>query len=144
MEDKDSKIGDPHDRGKEKKWSSLFGVKLLVKSGLPKVSNISDPIIGVVAIFVLDKLVDLIVSGLAMTLVRRFAGFRPNIDVVRNLIRRKWVLKGQVDVAALPRGFFSFAFNSDEDMNKALCEGPWMFGKSTLALQKWAPNLSLD
>lgn len=29
-------------------------------------------------------------------------------------------------------------------MNKALCEGPWMFGKSSLALQKWALNLILD
>lgn len=99
-------------------------MKPLDKSGLPEVTNISDPVSGLVAISVLDKLVDLTVAGLTMTLVGRFSGFRPNIDVVRNFIRRKWILKGQVDVAALPRGFFSFAFNSEEDMNKALCEGP--------------------
>lgn len=79
-----------------------------MKSGLPKVKNISDPTIGVFAISVMDKLVDFTVSVLAMTLVGRFVGFRPNIDVVRNFIRRKWILKGQVDVAALPRGFFPF------------------------------------
>ncbi|XP_059077887.1 uncharacterized protein LOC131876486 [Cryptomeria japonica] len=73
VEDKDSKNGDPHDRGKEKKWSSLFGVRPLEKSGLPEVKNIFDPMTGVVAISVPDKLVDLTVSGLAMTLVGRFA-----------------------------------------------------------------------
>lgn len=104
MDEKDSKNGDPHDTGKEKKWSSLFGVRPLVKSGLPEVKYISDPVTGVVAIYIPYKLVDLTVSGLAMTLVGRFAGFRPNIDVVRNFMR-KWVLKGQVDVAALPRVF---------------------------------------
>lgn len=79
-----------------------------MKSGLPKVKNISDPMKGVFAISVPDKLVDFTVSSLAMTLVGRFVGFRPNIDVVRNFIRRNWVLKGQVDVGASPRGFFPF------------------------------------
>ncbi|XP_059068346.1 uncharacterized protein LOC131858889 [Cryptomeria japonica] len=123
---------------------ALFGVRPSVQSGLPEVKNLSYPATTVFAIFVLDKLVDFSISGLAMTLVGHFAIFRPNINVVRNFIRRKWVLKGQVDVAALPRGFFSFAFNNEEDLKKVLCEGPWISGKSTLALQKWAPNLPLD
>ncbi|XP_059066162.1 uncharacterized protein LOC131857518 [Cryptomeria japonica] len=69
VEEKDSKTGDPHDRGKENKWSALFGVRPLVKSGLPEVKNISNPATEVFAISVLDKLVDFIVFGLAMTLV---------------------------------------------------------------------------
>lgn len=68
-EDKYSNPKDPHGRGKGKKWSSLFGVKPLVKSGLPEVTNISDPASGQFAIFVLDKVVDMTISGLSMTLV---------------------------------------------------------------------------
>lgn len=68
-EEKDSIPRDPHDRGKWKKWSSLFGVKPLVKSGLPEVTNISDPVSSLVAIFVLDKVVDMTIAGISMTLV---------------------------------------------------------------------------
>lgn len=68
-EDKDLNPRDPHDRGKGKKWSSLFRVKPLVKSRLSEVTNISDPTTGQFALFVLDKVVDMTVSGLFMTLV---------------------------------------------------------------------------
>lgn len=68
-EEKDSIPRDPHDRGKWKKWSSLFGVKPLVKAGLPEVTNISDPASGLVTISVPNKVVDMTIAGLSMTLV---------------------------------------------------------------------------
>lgn len=81
---------------------------------------------------------------MASTLIGKFTGPRPNIDLVRAFTFQKWKLKGQMDVAAMPKGFFSFVFSNGEDLTKVLCDGPWMMGKSSLSLQKWSTNLDYN
>ena len=75
------------------------------------------------------------------TLVGQFIGARPNIDDVRSFVRKKWSLKGQVDVSALAKGCLSFCFSYEEDKRDILCSSPWVMGRHTLVLQKWSPNL---
>ena len=65
---------------------------------------------------------------------RQIFGPRPNIDVVRSFIKKKWALKGQVLVTAMAKGFLSFEFTYMEDLSNILCEGQWVVGHSTLVL----------
>ncbi|XP_057841230.2 uncharacterized protein LOC131050928 [Cryptomeria japonica] len=81
---------------------------------------------------------------MGLTLIGKFSGPRPNIDVVRVFASRRWKLKGHVDISALPRGFFSFVFSYVEDILVILCGGPWAMGRSSLILKKWAPNLDIS
>ncbi|XP_059073640.1 uncharacterized protein LOC131874332 [Cryptomeria japonica] len=79
-----------------------------------------------------------------MTLVGNFLGSRPNIDIVRAFAKHKWALKGQVEITTMSKGALSLAFSCKEDMSRVLCDGPWLIGKSTLALKKWAPKMDLN
>lgn len=44
----------------------------------------------------------------------------------------------------MQNGFFLFNFNCKEDLNLVLCGGPWSFGKSSLTIKKWEPNMVLS
>ncbi|GLJ06713.1 hypothetical protein SUGI_0045960 [Cryptomeria japonica] len=79
-----------------------------------------------------------------MTLVGNFLCPRPNIDIVKTFAKHKWVLKGKVEITAMSKGALSFDFSCKEDMSRVLCDGPWLIGKSTLALQKWSPKMDLN
>lgn len=81
---------------------------------------------------------------MASTLVGKFLGARPNIDVVRAYAKKKWDLKGQVAITTMATGFLSFEFSCQEDLTRILCAGSWAFGKSTLALQRWTSKLNLN
>ncbi|XP_059066415.1 uncharacterized protein LOC131857723 [Cryptomeria japonica] len=81
---------------------------------------------------------------MALSLVGKFMGPRPNIDLVRDFAKKKWCLKGQIEITAMPKGFFSFAFSCEEDLYVVLCGGPWVIGKTSLALKCWFPNLDLN
>ncbi|XP_059067606.1 uncharacterized protein LOC131858391 [Cryptomeria japonica] len=76
---------------------------------------------------------------MTLTLVGKFSKPRPNIDSVRIFVK----IKGQVEVSALPRGFFSFVFSCVEDITTIICGGPWIMGRSSLILKKWSPNMDM-
>ena len=107
-----------------KKWASLFGVKPSGKSSFPPVKVVSGLEKGSCTIAIPDEIVDHSIASMASTLVRKFIGLRPNIDVVRAFTSKKWSLKGQVSVTAMAKGFLSFNFTCQEDMADILCEGP--------------------
>ncbi|XP_057846158.2 uncharacterized protein LOC131055859 [Cryptomeria japonica] len=44
----------------------------------------------------------------------------------------------------MTKGFFSFAFSCEEDLSDVLYGGPWVVGKTSLALNRWSPNLYLN
>lgn len=71
-------------------------------------------------------------------------GTCPNIDVVRAFVFRKWVLKGQVEVAALPGGCLSLSFSYMKNLRNILCNGWWVIGKHPMFLHKWCPNLNMQ
>lgn len=55
-------------------------------------------------------------------------------------LNRKWVTKGPWQLVDLPNGFFAVKFQLFEDMDYALCNGPWIIAGQTLVVQKWDPN----
>ena len=83
--------------------------------------------------FISNLIVDFSVSIMDYTLVGKFMGARFDIDALR-MIKRKWVIHGQVDIAPMMNGLFSFVFTYKEDLNMVLCGGPWSFGNSTLTI----------
>lgn len=55
-------------------------------------------------------------------------------------LNRKWVTKGPWQLVDLPNGFFVVKFQLFEDMDYALCNGPWIIVGQTLVVQKWKPD----
>ena len=127
-----------------KTWSSLFGKKPTGKSSFPPVTSKTCWEKGEFHIFIPDPLVDFSVSSMDFTLVGKFLGARPVLDSLRKMVKRKWALRGEVDIAPMQNGFFMFNFNCKEDLNLVLCGGPWSFGKSSLTIKKWEPNMVLS
>lgn len=121
-------------------WVSLFGVKPNGKSSFPPVTVSSNTSNASVSITIPDPIVDHNISIMALSLVGKFMGPRPNIETIKEFVRKKWGLKGQVEVVALPKGFFSFSFSCEEDIVAIRCGRPWVIDKSLLALKKWTPN----
>ncbi|XP_059066122.1 LRR receptor-like serine/threonine-protein kinase GSO2 [Cryptomeria japonica] len=141
-ENGESRAGDiprqePIRRDSGQSWTSLFSVKSSGKSLLPPVRNISDPEKGRFSIEIPNLVIEHNINFMAMTLVGNFLGLRPNIDIVKAFAKCKWVLKGQVEITAMSKGVLSLAFSCKEDMSRVLSDGPWLIGKSMLALQKW-------
>lgn len=81
---------------------------------------------------------------MANSLVGKFIGPRPNIDLVRVFTKNKWELKGHVEVIAMAKGFMTFEFSFSKDYSRILCASNWSLGRSTLILQKWTSNLDLN
>lgn len=101
-----------------------------------------DPSSGTCLISISDCIVERNISNMELVLVGNFVGPRPNIESVREWVAQKWKGKGQIDVVAMGNKFFSFSFVCDEDLRSVLAEGPWMLGKTSLALKKWKPGFN--
>ncbi|XP_059078070.1 uncharacterized protein LOC131876644 [Cryptomeria japonica] len=91
-----------------------------------------------------DSMIDHNIYMMALIMVGKFMGFKPNIEVVRAFVRKKWKLKGQVEVSAMSKEFFSFSFSCEKYIATILCGGPWVIDKPFMALKKWTPNLDLS
>ena len=63
-------------------------------------------------------------------------------DFMLRGLRRKWQVKGGWKLIDLPNDFFIVKFNLEEDMNHALCAGPWILAGQTLTVQKWSPEFN--
>lgn len=70
-----------------RKWSSLFGTRPSGKSSLAPVKNISDPTGGKFAISIPDSVLDHNISIMSNSLVGKFMGPRPKIEVVRAYVK---------------------------------------------------------
>lgn len=125
-----------------KSWSNLFGAKLKEKISSPLMDFFSNPSVGDYFVSVSDCIIDKGILSMEQSLVGKFLGPHTNIELVCNLIRNQWHLKGHVQVEALAKGFFSFSFTCDEDLLKVLVGGAWVIGKSTLVLKKWEAGFS--
>ena len=74
--------------------TNLFGIKPLGKSSFPKIKDLSNKEQGTYALDFPSKLIDHNILSVAATLVGKFIGTRPNIDIVRAFVKNKWDLKG--------------------------------------------------
>ncbi|XP_057824278.2 uncharacterized protein LOC131036411 [Cryptomeria japonica] len=81
-------------------------------------------------------------ANLALVLIGKFVGLRPNIESVCVWVSGKWKGKGQIEVVVVANGFFSFSFVCDEDLRSILVGGPWILGKTSLDLKKWEPGFN--
>ncbi len=108
------------DSGLKGRWSSLFGIKPTSKSSFPKIKEISYKYKGMFVMEILDELVDHNIASMASSLVGKFIGPRPNIDIVRTHVRNKWDLKGYVEIESMAKGFLSFEFSCMEDLTRIL------------------------
>lgn len=55
-------------------------------------------------------------------------------------LKRKWKLQGPWQLIDLPNDYFIVKFHLNEDMNTALCGGPWIIVGQTLVVQQWRPD----
>ena len=115
-------------------WSNLFGIKPSGKLSFPKVIDKSDKVKGIFALEIPREIIDHNILSMVNTLVGKFVGPRPNIDLVRTFTRRKWDLKGHVEVTAMAKGFIFFEFSCSEDFSRILYTGNWSLGISNLIL----------
>lgn len=68
------------------------------------------------------------------------------IKFMADSLRRKWNLQGPWQIIDLPNDYFVVKFHLHEDLNIALCGGPWIIAGQTLVVQQWKSdfNPSLD
>ena len=78
------------------KWLLLFGVKPIGKCSFPPIKFLPKKQKGSCAISIPDELVEHRIAVMASTLVGKFIGPRPNIDILRSFIKKKWALNRQV------------------------------------------------
>ncbi|XP_074293052.1 uncharacterized protein LOC141619952 [Silene latifolia] len=78
------------------------------------------------------------------TLMGNFLGSKPNLKQVQDFVQKAWKQIASPIVQYYRKGWFSFRFTTQEDMNNVLREGPWKLGSSSLILKQWYPNFSME
>ncbi|GLJ57010.1 hypothetical protein SUGI_1486040 [Cryptomeria japonica] len=76
------------------------------------------------------------------SLVGKFCGNRPDIDVVGRWMGGRWNLGGKVEVVSILNNFFLFYFSNSDDCSKTLLDSPWFMGHNGLVLNQWAPRFN--
>lgn len=106
------------------KWSNLFGRKPNGRSSSPPVAFVVNTKTREYSILVSNCIVEKSVSNMDMSLLGKFVGLRPHIELVYKFSFNCWRPMGQVDMDAMAKGFFNFTFNYEDDLLVALTGGP--------------------
>lgn len=69
------------------------------------------------------------------TLVGRFVGVRPLIELIQRLIQEIWSTKGPISLIVIPKKFLIFKFQFKQDLQKVIELGPWFLGKKGLIIK---------
>ncbi|PKU79343.1 uncharacterized protein LOC110111469 [Dendrobium catenatum] len=77
-------------------------------------------------------------SGLS--LVGYTIGPYPTYGALISSMRKKWSLKGNLQLTSLREGFFLLRFSVLDDFEMALSGAPWFFLEWPFFLQKWSPH----
>jgi len=75
-------------------------------------------------------------------LICRFNGFWPRSFDLHNWIHSNWTTSCQVLLCS--KGFFVVQFESQEDYQKILVQGPWFWGRAGLFITPWFPEFDAD
>ncbi|XP_074271075.1 uncharacterized protein LOC141594996 [Silene latifolia] len=78
------------------------------------------------------------------TLMGNFLGAKPKIKEVDEYVQKYWKNVTRPIVQYYKKGWYSFRFLSEADMNEILKGGPWNMGTSTLVLKQWTPMFSKE
>jgi len=71
-------------------------------------------------------------------------GDRPYYDHIKACVNILWRPKCLLDIHIRENGFFFFKFGSEEECNRVLEEGPWLFDGRLVILKKWSAQVGLD
>jgi len=80
----------------------------------------------------------------ASLLCRFFPGFKLLCSAMNSIGHRIWKRFGLEDVTSLANGFTMFRFKTEDDLQKVIENGPWMFGGKAIILQKWHYGFVFD
>ncbi len=75
-------------------------------------------------------------------LIFRFNGFWPRSYDLHNWIHSNWTTSCQVLLCS--KGFFVVHFESQDDYQKILVQGPWFWGRAGLFITPWFPEFDVD
>jgi len=75
-------------------------------------------------------------------IICRFNGFWPRSLDLHNWIHTNWTTSCQVLLCS--KGFFVVQFESQEDYQKILMQGPWFWGRAGLFITPWFPEFDAD
>ena len=77
-------------------------------------------------------------------LVGFFPGFKLPYSAMNSIAHRIWKRFGLEDVTSLANGFTMFRFKTEDELQKVIENGPWMFGGKAIILQKWHSGFVFD
>ncbi|XP_074277354.1 uncharacterized protein LOC141600992 [Silene latifolia] len=71
-------------------------------------------------------------------------GSKPTLTQVSDFVSKHWASIASPVVQYYKKGWFSFRFTSEAEMNMVLQKGPWKIGSSSLILKHWSPSFSFE
>ncbi|XP_020251080.1 uncharacterized protein LOC109828511 [Asparagus officinalis] len=78
------------------------------------------------------------------TLIGYVLGDKPFYSHLKGCVARLWKLSCSLDIYSRENGFFFFKFGSNEELNRVLNGGPWLFDGRLIILKKWSENIDLE
>ena len=78
------------------------------------------------------------------SLVGYFLEKKPHYDMVKKAAERAWGNMGLKAVTLPANDFFLFSFDSKEDSEKVILEGPWSLVGRSIVLQPWIPGFKFE
>ncbi|XP_074270876.1 uncharacterized protein LOC141594786 [Silene latifolia] len=78
------------------------------------------------------------------TLMGHLIGSKPPLQKVIEFVTKSWSHIASSVVQYFKKGWFSFRFKTQEDMNNVMKEGPWKMGSYSLILKQWHPYFSFE
>ncbi|XP_020272316.1 uncharacterized protein LOC109847499 [Asparagus officinalis] len=78
------------------------------------------------------------------TLIGYVLGDKPFYSHLKGCVGRLWKLTCSLEIYSRENGFFFFKFGSNEEMNRVLNGGPWLFDGRLIILKKWTENSGLE
>lgn len=74
------------------------------------------------------------------SLIIKVLGKEVGYRFLLNRIQKLWAPKGTLDMIDFKNNYFLVTFSSDQDLDYALQEGPWMIAGHYLLCQRWRPE----
>ncbi|XP_074315210.1 uncharacterized protein LOC141651394 [Silene latifolia] len=76
------------------------------------------------------------------TLMGNVLGAKPTLKTITNFVEKHWSKIAKPIVQYYKKGWFSFRFSTQEEMDNVLKGGPWGLGSNSIILKQWSPSFS--
>ena len=78
------------------------------------------------------------------TLVGYVLGNKPFYLHLKACVAKLWKPKCSMEVHSRENGYFFFKFGEEEECNRILQNGPWLFDGRLIVLKRWTEGLELE